>query len=186
MAEKKRPSLRLWSLLVALLTLTADQVSKFFVVRYLGPVEHQTFLPLLGPLALTYSTNDGVSFGLLQGHSRWVALAGLAVAVGLLVAYRFLLTGNRWADLALGVILGGAWGNMTDRILTGLRYGLDHTYVVDFLYSGFWPTFNLADAAITVGGIAYGVYLLFFQHRENRAEARPWPEESTSPQEHVG
>lgn len=169
MAEKPRRRLLLWPLLIALLTVLLDQVSKYFVVLYLKPVGS---FPLIGSVVrLVYTENTGVSFGRLQGQATWVALFVLALVVGLAVAYRWLLTPSPWANVALGLILGGAAGNLIDRIATAFQVGLANCYVVDFVAVSIWPVFNVADSAITCGGIAYAVYLLFFHGRgQQKAE----------------
>jgi signal peptidase II len=137
-------------------------VSKYLAVRYLQPLGTYG-IPIIDPyLRLVYLENSGASFGQLQQFSTWIALLAIAVVIGVLVGYRHLLMPARWANLALGLILGGAAGNLVDRILTGLRLGLAHTYVVDFIDLRYFAVFNVADSAITVGGIAYGVYLVFF------------------------
>jgi signal peptidase II len=161
-----------------LLTLVVDQVSKFFVVRYLGPNPGDRVIHIFGPLRLIYTTNDGVSFGQLQGRATWIFLFNMIIVIGLFAAYRYLLTDVRWVNLALGLILGGALGNQTDRLLNALRYGLENAHVIDFIYLDFWPVFNVADSAITVGGIIYGVYLIFFQ---KYAGAKEHQEEESCP-----
>lgn len=169
MTESTRRIFRHWPLFVALLTVLADQVSKFYIVRALGPEAARHTIPLIGSFArLAYVENTGISFGRLQGHSSVLAVGTAFLVVALLVAYRWLLTPNHWANLAVGFILGGAVGNLTDRILTSLRYGLDRSYVVDFVSLGSFPVFNVADSAITVGGILYGVYLVFFREMDEQ------------------
>ncbi len=119
-------------------------------------VEHTMTLhesiPLLPFFSLTYVRNTGAAFGILGELSPALRLPLFilvtVVAVGALASYlRQLRPDQRWLAAALGGILGGATGNLIDR----LRYG----EVVDFLhlhYRGFdWPMFNVADSAITVG-----------------------------------
>lgn len=173
----------LWPLLVALLIIILDRVSKFLAVRFLGPSADVHAIPLFGPFRLVYLENTGVSFGKLQEYSALHVILGLVVALALSIGFRYLLTSNRWANLALGLILGGAWGNMIDRISTALRDGLDKAYVVDFVDPGFWPVFNVADSAISVGGVIFGVYLVFFQSRSReiapKRDADPGADEET-------
>ena len=165
MTEQPKHRLLIWPLLVALLVIVLDRVSKFLVVRFLGPSADVHTIPLFGPFRLIYLENTGVSFGKLREYSTLHVILGLTIALALSIGFRYLLTSNRWANLALGLILGGAWGNMIDRIITALRDGLDKAYVVDFFDSGFWPVFNVADSAISVGGVIFGIYLVFFQSR---------------------
>lgn len=137
-------------LAAALILFLADQLSKWLVtgpggIDHLGAVREVTSF-----FALRFVPNVGVSLGLLSADSdatRWalVALTG-AIAAG--VAVWMTRERNRTDQLALGLVLGGALGNILDRI----RFG----YVVDFadLHIGEWRpflVFNLADAAITIG-----------------------------------
>jgi len=169
LAERPRRRLLAWPLLVALLTVLVDRVSKYFVVRFLAPLAPDG-LDILGSfLRLVYVENTGVSFGQLQAYSGVITLFTLIVVIGLLIGYRYLLTPSRWANLALGFILGGAVGNLIDRVHTGLRLGLSQAYVVDFIDLRYFAVFNVADSAITVGGIAYGVYLVFFHQGRSRS-----------------
>lgn len=133
---------------LAALVLILDQISKYWVLEVIK-------LPLIGGIdvwpffRLTFVGNIGVSMGMLQANSdlaRWLltfATAGIAVAVAL-----WLRKEKHPVDVtALGLVLGGALGNIIDRA----RFG----YVVDFLHFfwgeySFW-VFNLADAAITLG-----------------------------------
>jgi signal peptidase II len=162
-----------------LLTVLLDQVSKFLAVRYLQPLG-PAGVPIIGGfIRLVYLENSGVSFGQLQRYSTWIALFGFAVVAGLLLTYRHLLTPSRWANLAVGLILGGAMGNAVDRIRTAFRLGLANTYVVDFIDLRYWAVFNVADSAITVGGVLFAFYLAFFHKgwpaAEKREKEQPCP-----------
>ena len=166
MSEQPKRRLQLWPLWIALLTVLLDQVSKYFVILYLKPVG---VAPIIGDaLRLIYTENTGISFGRLQGMSTWITILGATLVVGLLIGYRWLLTSSRWANLALGCIIGGATGNLIDRLITSTQVGLANSYVVDFISVSIWPVFNVADSAITCGGIAYAVYLLFFHGRPRK------------------
>jgi len=169
-------------LLAALRTFLLYRVSKFLAVRYLQPLG-LSGVPVVGSiLRFVYLENSGVSFGQLQRFSTWIALFGFVVVVGLLVAYRHLLVPSRWGNLALGLILGGAVGNSIDRAVTAIRFGLANTYVVDLIDLRYFAVFNVADSAITVGGILYGVYRAFF-HKGRQAEEKPREEQPCPPPE---
>ena len=141
---------RLWLALIAAVTiLVLDQVTKAIVARSMTLYES---IPLLPFFSLTYVRNTGAAFGLLGGLPPAVRLPLFCLvtigAVFALVSYlRDLRPDESLTAIALGGILGGAAGNLVDRI----RF---HE-VVDFLhlhYGGFdWPMFNVADSAITVG-----------------------------------
>ncbi|MDG4477013.1 signal peptidase II [Thiovibrio frasassiensis] len=141
-----------WLLAVVLL----DQLSKGLVMAYFAMYELRPVIP--GLFNLTYLTNTGAAFGMLAGaQSIWrqVFFVGAAVvAIGIMVfSYRQFRSQGKIFAHAIGLVAGGAAGNLIDR----LRFGA----VVDFLdfYVGthHWPAFNVADSAITVG---VGLFIL--------------------------
>jgi len=112
----------------------------------------------MGLFRLTHIHNTGAAFGLFQGQSFLLTIVG-SVGVAFILLYalflyrQFPFLDNRLGKSALGLILGGAVGNLTDR----LRFG----YVTDFICVGtWWPAFNIADSAITVGTIIFAYSLL--------------------------
>jgi signal peptidase II len=130
---------------VAIVAIILDQLTKWWVVSGLGMQLGQT-IEISGIFDLTYTLNTGVSFGMFSGgEARWVlTLFSVAVAIGMgwwaLRAPRLLFA------VALGLVIGGALGNVIDRVLVGA--------VIDFLdFSGlgFPWIFNIADSAISVG-----------------------------------
>ncbi len=131
-------------LAVAALTLLADQVTKWLVSTRLQLYEMWAPLPQLETyFTLTYTTNTGAAFGLFK---EWgTVFAGIAILVIVAIIYyqRHLPDGQWWLRLALGLQLGGAAGNLVDRLRLG--------HVVDFLDFKLWPVFNLADSAIVLG-----------------------------------
>jgi signal peptidase II len=134
-----------------------DQLSKWWIVeRVMDPPRA---LEVTGFFNLMLIYNRGISFGLLDSEAAlvpWV-LSGLAVAIviGLVVWLRHIE--GRWPGVAVGLIVGGAVGNVIDRLRLGA--------VIDFLdlhWAGFhWPAFNLADSAITLGVVLLLVDGLF-------------------------
>ncbi|GEA15047.1 MAG: signal peptidase [Moorella sp. (in: firmicutes)] len=129
-------------LLLVALVLGIDQLSKYIIRVNFQPNES---LPVINSVFhLTYVNNPGAAFGLLAYKTPVFVTVTLLVAVVILVAYRFLPPDRILLRLALALMLGGALGNLIDR----LRFG----YVVDFLDFRIWPVFNLADMAI-VGGV---------------------------------
>jgi signal peptidase II len=98
---------------------------------------------LNGWLALEYTQNRGAAFGVLSGLAPILAAASLAILTGLLAVYSRQLKPAHWQTVAIGLISGGALGNLIDRVRLG--------HVVDFVSVGPWPNFNVADSAITVG-----------------------------------
>ncbi|HEV2753488.1 MAG TPA: signal peptidase II [Solirubrobacteraceae bacterium] len=132
-----------------------DQVAKVLVIGALAPGERRALLPFVD---LVNTRNTGVAFGLLEGREVIVG-AVVAVAVAALVAYfaRHEATPGLW--LPVGMLLGGALGNVIDRIRLGA--------VVDFLKLPAWPAFNVADSAITVGIVA--LFVVVERHDRRRA-----------------
>jgi signal peptidase II len=132
--------------MLAILTgvVVVDQTSKVLVTAWLGEGSGSARVDLWGPVfALQYTRNSGAAFGLMSGHGLLLTIiAAIIVVVLVAVAGR---TGQRltWHTAALGLVAGGAVGNVMDRLWLG--------HVVDFIDVGRWPTFNLADAAITAG-----------------------------------
>ena len=111
-------------------------------------------LPIFpGIFHLTLVRNTGVAFGLLQGWGLWVALVTIGVLAGLaLSAFRHGHLNRPLFPLGLGLVLGGAAGNLLDRVRIGA--------VIDFLDFRVWPVFNVADSCITIGAVLMGWVLL--------------------------
>jgi signal peptidase II len=137
-------------LLIALSVLTLDQWSKWMVERLLP--EHVPHQIIPGYLALTHVKNTGVAFGLFAAHgSLWptVLLTILGLVALTIVGIYFWKTPNddRRMLIALSLILGGAVGNLLDRVASG-----QVTDFIDAYYKSYhWHTFNVADSAITIG-----------------------------------
>lgn len=131
----------------ALLVLVVDVATKVLVVARL---EGQVPVELLGgQLLLRVSRNTGAAFSFAQGATLlFTAIAVIVIVVILRVSRRLGSTG--WA-LALGLLLGGAAGNLVDRVLRSPGPG--RGAVVDFIDFQVWPSFNLADSAIVCGGL---------------------------------
>lgn len=141
------------TLLTGLVVLGLDLGSKRLVESRLAL--HETLQVIPGFFRLTHVLNPGAAFGVLA-HQRWLFVVVSALAIGLiLAAARKPWAHQGWVPYALGLMLGGAAGNLTDRI----RYGK----VVDFLeiYWRQWhyPVFNLADVAIVVGVALFILHL---------------------------
>jgi len=123
----------------AVIVLAFDQITKVIVAGSLSPGED---VELVGPLSLKLAYNDGIAFGLAGGAGSLVIVFSLVALVLLALFIRTAPSG--WlTDVAGGLILGGAAGNLLDRILEGR--------VTDFIALPWWPTFNIADIGITVG-----------------------------------
>ena len=121
-----------------------DQLTKSLIVSAIGPGQSETRFEVVDSwLALEYTQNRGAAFGVLSGLVPVLAVGSLAVLTGLLVIYMRQTKPAFWQTVAIGLISGGALGNLIDRVRLG--------HVVDFVSVGPWPNFNFADSAITVG-----------------------------------
>ena len=145
-----RPARRLLvAVAVVASVVIADQLTKWWAVTRLsrGPIH------LIGTLDFELTRNTGASFSLFQGQaSVLIPVAVILVGVLLVMAWRAPTYGRA---AILGLILGGALGNLADRLFRD-----DHGAVVDFVALHFWPTFNVADASIVVGCILLLVSLV--------------------------
>ncbi len=140
--------LRMMGVLAALAALAVDQATKLWALAALWP-PHSEGLPVLPVLNLRLGFNTGVTFGLFRDSAAqavWLLVLIKSGVVAFLAAWLW-RTPLRAEALALGLVIGGALGNILDRVRIGA--------VVDFLdvhYGGWhWPTFNMADVAIVCG-----------------------------------
>ncbi len=132
------------------LVIGLDQLSKWLAASLLEPYQPVPVLPFFN-LTLMYNTGAAFSFlAAAGGWQRWFfLLLALAISIALVIWISRLKRSELWLVIALSLILGGAVGNLIDRVL--------HSHVIDFIdvYYGrwHWPAFNLADSAITVGAV---------------------------------
>lgn len=151
---------------VAAAVLLLDQLSKAAVMHNLQPeVPWNPIVPLQHIFSLTYVTNTGTAFGLFPGLGNLLVFIDLAIVVGLLIFYRSFATSHWLMKISLGMQLGGAMGNVIDR----LRFGR----VIDFLDFKFWPVFNVADSCIVVGVLILAILVLRTTPEEQASAAGP-------------
>jgi signal peptidase II len=178
-------------LYVSLAVVIADQSSKaavkgfsfpFFHLYHTGMFEGER-IPLIGNFfRLTFIENPGMAFGFDPGIDMklWISLFSLLASIGLLIYFYFIRNKNFVLCISIALILGGAVGNLIDRMFYGIFYQyapLFYGRVVDFLDVDFfkfnlfgrsfdrWPIFNVADSAVTIG-----VLILIFFYRTENAE----------------
>jgi signal peptidase II len=138
-------------LLLSLVVIVADQASKLFFLGYVPEFGRIPVIPGFFDWTLTY--NEGVAFSMFGegGNLQRYVLSGFAVAVsiGFMVWLTRLPRSDHWSALALALVIGGALGNVIDRLRLG--------HVVDFILVYYrdwaWPAFNIADSCIVVGAI---------------------------------
>lgn len=167
-SDRQRRRLGLF-LIVAALIVAFDQLSKLWIRAHLALGES---LPLTDRLSLTYVGNTGSAFGLLANRTFLLIIIGIASLLIVLLFLRYLSQVTTLSMVSIGLIWGGAVGNFIDR----LRFG----YVTDFvnfrLWGDFyWPAFNVADTAITVGVIVliYSFYRSGMFSKEYERKHRP-------------
>lgn len=146
-------------LITALAVILGDQVAKAAIRGHFAPGGEQIVIP--GLLSWTYVQNTHGAFGMFGEHPMLLAALSLPIVAFFLLSFRHLVADSIPAQLALGGILGGAAGNMWDRVHAG--------FVTDFIDVKLWTeTFNVADSAITLG--AAGLILITLARRR-RTEA---------------
>jgi signal peptidase II len=144
---------------VAFFVVLVDQVSKHIVMTGLDLGQSRDLVPWLAPIfRLTYVANTGVAFGLLPGLSRLFAAVPAIAAVAIVIYGWSLPSDQILMRIVLGLPLGGAIGNLLDRLRQG--------FVVDFIDLRFWPLrgwpiFNLADSSIVAGVVLLGVLMMW-------------------------
>ena len=166
-----------WATFLALAAaiVIADQVTKAIVTSSLRPGESK---PILGDLLrIVFSQNSGALFGLFKDNAAMFGIVSLGV-IALIVLYHARAGDSPYMTITLGLLLGGAIGNMIDRLRLG--------YVVDFVDGGIgnirWYTFNVADAAISLS-----ILLLFAAAlRPSLAERRPKAEAGAGAEPRAG
>ncbi|PKQ21373.1 MAG: signal peptidase II [Actinobacteria bacterium HGW-Actinobacteria-6] len=152
----------------ALLVVAVDQISKAAIRANFSLGES---VPLIkGVINLTYVRNMGAAFGLFPGKLPVFIAISIGVLGGIAWVWWRIKPQSRWVALALGLVAGGATGNLIDRIVAGR--------VTDFFDVGWWPVFNIADMALDIG-VAILLFWLLFSGDEFFEEAG---EDATEPE----
>jgi signal peptidase II len=151
---KGRRAALAWFAGAAALVLLLDQATKLVAWRFFADPRP------LGPITFRLGTNTGTIWGLLPGAGALFAVLTALLSLGIIYYATRLHPARRGERLGLALALGGGLGNLLDRLARG--------GVTDFIDVGFWPTFNLADAAITIGVI---VLLLCWWRRPETDDA---------------
>ena len=142
--------------LVAALVWSFDRLSKIWVEHVLAGRPPITLIPRV--LDLRFTTNSGGAFSLGQS-APWIFIAA-SIVVSIAIIVTSFRHSNVGTSVALGLILGGALGNLTDRVVRGPHLS---GHVVDFIDLHLWPIFNLADSAIVVGAVILFISSLVFE-----------------------
>ena len=132
-------------LIITAVVFAVDQLSKYWIRTHLALRETITPIPAIGSwFRIIHWKNTGVAFGLFQGNGWILTVIGVAVVIGIIIYSTQVTKGPAFWRIALAMELGGALGNLADRINPELGY------VVDFIWIGNFPVFNLADSAIVI------------------------------------
>lgn len=161
-ASERRPARLLFGIAVAVVIVVIDQLVKEWVLDVLTP---GVFVPFLGEsIGWQLVFNPGGAFGIPA--PTWIFLIVTAVVV--VVVVRLLpRASSAWQALGLGLLLAGALGNVIDRLFRPGDPGFGGGHVVDFVAWGWFPRFNVADAAITVGFVVLVLTILIDERRRS-------------------
>ncbi|MFA5141846.1 MAG: signal peptidase II [Candidatus Woesearchaeota archaeon] len=137
--------------LISSIILLSDQIIKYYI-RILKPDYG----------IIHYTTNTGAAFGIFSGNNIFFASSTLIVSLLIIYFYIFkpIYFRQTYVKISAALILGGALGNLTDRLIQG--------HVIDYIDTGFWPVFNLADISLCIGVII----LLFNWYLEDKKRIR--------------
>lgn len=130
-------------MLAGLAVIAVDQFTKWRIWNTVGPAGDRFMIEVTPWLDFHFVRNSGSAFGMFQGQSSILMVLSFFALAMLAVVFYGHARQDLLVALALGLLVGGAIGNLIDRI----RFG----YVIDFIKVPHWPTFNVADSAITVG-----------------------------------
>ncbi len=156
----------------ALAIIVADQLVKRVITHVMEIGESVDFLGTV--VRFTRTANTGAAFGVLKGRGLWFIVISAAASVAIVAFSREIAKRRKWEQTAFGLILGGAVGNLIDRIRLGS--------VIDFIDIGVnqlrWPAFNVADSAITIGVTILAWSLIFLAPPTAPSPARSEQEQS--------
>ena len=146
----------------ALLVVLIDQLSKLWVVDNLSVKPSQVLIE--GFLRLRYTRNTGAAFGFFQGGTGMLSVAAIAIVAAIIFSATRMGSSNRRTLLSMGLIVGGAVGNLADRLRLGFVVDFIEVYgprleIGNSIYT--WPVFNAADSAISIGVVLLIATMLF-------------------------
>lgn len=147
----------IWILIgTATITLIGDQLTKYLIRENLAIGESW---PREGFFRITHGTNTGTAFGLFPDQTLLLTIASV-VAIGFIIYFYRAHGSQTWlSGVTIGLLLGGAFGNLIDRVVAGR--------VTDFMDVGPWPIFNIADSAVVVGITLLIANMVLFEGRES-------------------
>ena len=150
-------------LVIAALVVALDQLTKWLVRTNLPRNVSWNPIPWLDRfVTLTHLENTGAAFGLFQNMNLVFIIIAIVVIVMISAFYRQLADTSWMLRVAFGLQLGGAMGNLVDRVARG--------HVTDFIDVRIWPVFNVADSSVVVGTTLLAIYVFFLDREEDRAD----------------
>jgi signal peptidase II len=159
--------------IIVAVVLVVDQLTKTWAVSRLQ--NDFDGIHLVGSLHFRLAYNSGMAFSKGQGRGAIIGAVALVIVAGLLWFARSVE--DVLSRVAIGMVIGGALGNVCDRLfragVTGVPKGFLGGRVVDFVYVGWWPTFNVADSCVVVGGILLAIATLRAPSTPEATGARP-------------
>ena len=155
----------------------ADQITKWMVKSWM--ILHDS-IPLIGSaVQLTYLENPGMAFGIrfFETHPFWgrwfFSIVSILASAGL-IWYIYRMRHERWIyRVSLALILGGAVGNLIDRVMFGRVVDFMDVDIPDMLGMQRWPVFNVADSSVVVGMIIMSAFVIFTKHEKEKTESEP-------------
>ncbi len=151
-------------LVAAVVLMVADQISKYYVLRFLRPVGSVSVID--GLLEFSYLENTGAAFGLFHNIPWAISLFNILISLVLLILLFRYRNHTFFSLAALALLLSGGVGNLLDRFF--------HGFVVDFIHVLFFGyVFNFADCCVTVGAVLLAIHVLLIVYREKKAENAP-------------
>ena len=175
--DGKRLKVYIEMLLVAAVVFAADQLSKYWIRTHLELRETITPIPAIGNFfRIIHWKNTGVAFGLFQGNGWILTTVGIIIVIAIIIFSAQVVHGPAFWRIAMAMELGGALGNLADRVNPELGY------VVDFIWVGNFPVFNLADSAIVIGAFIMVIGMWQQDKAEKiRSEAQDAEDENADP-----
>ena len=151
---------KLICLLIAASAIAIDQVSKHAVRGIMESREGSEIIVIKGFLSIIHSYNTGIAFGLFKGAPSFYLYLPIVIVVLMLVFFLRLGREQIVSLIGLGLMLGGALGNLIDRFISGRVYDFIDAYIS----SAHWPTFNAADTFIVIGVFVFAIAMLRGEH----------------------
>lgn len=168
----------IYKLLIAGSIILVDLLTKSFFQSYFVDGDRDPIVIIDKVISFVYVKNTGAAFGIFSDNAILLAIFSIVFLVVFLIFDIFAGSKNIWYMLGFSFILGGAIGNMVDRIA--------FNFVRDFIYLDFmswFPVFNIADIFLTVGVICFSVYILFYMFKEEKKDDNKIVEDSKDKEE---